>query len=789
MGEPVEPILTAIERRSWTRLACLVLATLPSGRVLHVGAEDPALVEELVARGIDAVGFQRMPAAGPAGRAPDRFVHGDLHDAAFAARSFATVLWSLAAEDDLEAAVRRLLPALSRLCDRHAVLLLHRRHERPVTREMEGRIRGLMFDAGFRLHPAQFQFRAYDEQLADAHLLALAFERMPQDRAVLERRSCDFLLDADVAADDVSVRYAIAAQTIRRQDVVMTLGGGAGAGAAMLYDNSLCARLLAADERPEAVAYARRLYGVHRPRLEFHEGGAELMAAASDHSIDVIVAIDTEWVAGREDVFYEQAVRLLVPGGRLVVAFSGCSPERTPGSGALERLRRVLHIERVFAQVVAAPGLSGPETRSLILLDSMDQAWPGDAACAVVVAVREPLRHDAPRPERIAHPRTQSPSLDIALMSAGYANPWIPYGLLGTSIASRHLLIELAIRTLDDHPDYSADRGAALCVLAYRRLEGQQTPALRDLPLETWLDAFVSTPPHTPLEIRWCISNSYVLARLHLQAGRLADAERLFARCAACEELAHGALFTSDLAYITLTATKTVDAAFWAGWLAAGRQDRQEAHRLWTLGVRAARRAVIDGWDKFTGPRATSTPYALKEASEILAAAARCEQGLAWLDLDDDRVGDLPTMALDASGPDSDYRPPVLHVSPGARRQRTAPAVPIPPPPRRDVHLARLLIRSAQGRPLYLWGAGALGRRFAELAGPCFARVTGFIDRDAQKQDTSFVGKPVYAPAVAEHPEAERPFVVITSAFADEIEPVLQRWGYNFPDDAFVFPC
>jgi hypothetical protein len=101
-----------------------------------------------------------------------------------------------------------------------------------------------------------------------------------------------------------------------------------------------------------------------------------------------------------------------------------------------------------------------------------------------------------------------------------------------------------------------------------------------------------------------------------------------------------------------------------------------------------------------------------------------------------------------------------------------------------------LLIGRAGARRTYVWGAGALGLEFARRAGPRFTHVAAFLDRDPVKQTASVAGKPVLRPEILPitADTSIRPYVIVTSRFADEIVPVLADWGYSIPDDAFVFP-
>jgi hypothetical protein len=177
-------------------------------------------------------------------------------------------------------------------------------------------------------------------------------------------------------------------------------------------------------------------------------------------------------------------------------------------------------------------------------------------------------------------------------------------------------------------------------------------------------------------------------------------------------------------------------------------------------------------------------PYGLKEAGDILAAAARCEQGLAWLDLEDERLADLPAYTLTDGG---NYQAPASYVP---RETFMRPRQAAQPPSSRIAHADVIaMILTHVSRAIYLWGAGALGRQFAHLAGERLARVTAFVDSAADKQRATLFDKPIVAPAILSRAanERSRPFVIVTSSFAGEILSTLADMGYRRPDDVFVF--
>ena len=98
--------MTAASRSPLERLARRIFATLPSPHLLHLDAEDPTLVESLVALGVDARGH--VAASRPATcLAPERVTSGST--AAFGDRAFSIVVRVARADaDDQNFAAARL---------------------------------------------------------------------------------------------------------------------------------------------------------------------------------------------------------------------------------------------------------------------------------------------------------------------------------------------------------------------------------------------------------------------------------------------------------------------------------------------------------------------------------------------------------------------------------------------------------------------------------------------------------------------------------------------------------
>jgi len=93
----------------------------------------------------------------------------------------------------------------------------------------------------------------------------------------------------------------------------------------------------------------------------------------------------------------------------------------------------------------------------------------------------------------------------------------------------------------------------------------------------------------------------------------------------------------------------------------------------------------------------------------------------------------------------------------------------------------------AATRPVYCWGAGALGRRLMALLGPAADRVQVVIDGSAARPSTAF-GKPVEGPGVLWAEHARKPYVLVAAGDAAPLTAQLDAHGYRAGADYACVP-
>ncbi len=83
------------------------------------------------------------------------------------------------------------------------------------------------------------------------------------------------------------------------------------------------------------------------------------------------------------------------------------------------------------------------------------------------------------------------------------------------------------------------------------------------------------------------------------------------------------------------------------------------------------------------------------------------------------------------------------------------------------------------GRPIYLWGAGAGGRRLLELEPDLRAAAAGVIDSSVAKHGSDCGGLPIVPPSTLDQNFAGGAFVVVATSFGADVAKALRQRGFT----------
>jgi ubiquinone/menaquinone biosynthesis C-methylase UbiE len=607
--------------------------------------------------------------------------------------------------------------------------------------------------SGFRRHPSVGHLLAYEQLDSRGSRPWVLIEAVPQR----SESPLDELRQITADADAAIWRYARAAHFVRRHDRVLDLDCGVGAGTAIVGPAALAASIVGFVRDHAALHYAKAHYGSGRGAVEFRVAQPTDVSQCPDESIDVVVSCRplpaTFWTA---DVI-DEIRRVLTPGGRLIC----CVTEED--LAVRYQISGGLLLERVLGQSGAHSESESPRWREVHIGNAHERP---DVDWWFFVAMKDPLS---------------------GRYAGSFENCWLPASVtIGARVTRGTLLEQFCCDVIRQHP-HSPDAAGAHCVLGHQLLEAPRPDSYF---IRVWLsevDAHLrALVDDEPAAVRWRVSLLFLAGRLAMRHANNAQALRSFQAC----------MSEDATRFSSLLATKTIEAAYWAGLLCARNGDRDAARESWSRGVEVAKSCIAA---EAESPRDLSAPmdlFGFREFSHVFDVAGRCAAGLAALAEGprwEQRLSALLPQSSIAAGWSSAVKESQWALEDERSRAREAMfAIQW----QRDLQLLEVkastndaLLRQivhrchATERSVVVWGGGAAGRRVLNLVLDLGGTIDAFVDSNPAKHGTSVAGRPVIAPRMLASPEWLGSFVLISSMHAGEIESNLLQLGLLRHDD------
>lgn len=583
-----------------------VLAICGQGRLLDIGCGMGALVRALLDMGVDAHGVDvSSVVVGAANRlAPGRFVSGSAIKLPFADRSFETVISTDCLEHLAPDDVAVAFAEIRRICRRHVYLRIATGPDRDnhwhLTIEGRAWWERAAFAAGFRKHPGYYRVNAFEALEYDPYSVTIPLERIEDEAYAIEPQPAtdgnqsiqDMLRQTGRHSDADLVRFQLAASQVLAERSVVVLSSGSGHGCAVLFDSSDASRVIGVDTSAPAIRHARANYA--RKGIEFIEHDADSLRFLDEGSVGTIVAIDLPQERAMSDDFLNEAARVLLPGGRLVLSIPGRAGNVDPDAPPLtpQNLARGQRLPLGSSKVLAFDKL---------------------------VAVFAGGRPDQDNPVRRLVELSDGGAL------TAIPDTWLSVAILTESRDGRHAPV-VAESSDVDAAELCATVRATVRRGATDDVERKRLAGILGTYLERSGGAAGRTSTHAP-------SIAYLLGRLQQQAAEMDQARRSYL-------LAIEQPFDADNVQ---AGTDQIDAAFRCGLLALGGGDHPAANHAWNLGIACAQRWLGAKGDSLFWTVSRDGSPLTSPALLVADGARRCATGLRLQQIADEKPGIVAT--------------------------------------------------------------------------------------------------------------------------------------------------
>lgn len=426
------------------------------------------------------------------------------------------------------------------------------------------------------------------------HTACWVMQEAVEGHAVLALARCGARLDSPDAVRLASV-FSLASSLVRAGDDVLLHAPAATDAWRIVSEQSRCGWLGVTDQAA----------GGHDPdQPEYVK--VPSIADVDGRKVDFLLLADTplsQWSASlllQAGHVLRRSGRLLVETGRADIADWGSHCRQLESAG--------FTVDRAW--MLSGGSANSPMQRAeLNLAEPVESQWLCDGVL-MVMAVRiegtgYPRLPDSDVPNIVAFQRDYVDASVVRLIVA-----------MGYRIDAAAQRRAVALQVLEQAPSYSADQGAALCVLLYDNAAMEGVHGRRILRLSSRYTEQVAV---NPTALRWQVSIAFVLARRSQSEGRHEDALRWYMQV----------LAQDVLQFSPLLGTKTTSAALAVGWLAFARDDLPAARHAWVRCLEEARRLTRDcDWREVVGDPACPETFGLPEFAAVMDEAASAAAAL-----------------------------------------------------------------------------------------------------------------------------------------------------------------
>jgi ubiquinone/menaquinone biosynthesis C-methylase UbiE len=624
------------------------------GKTLDIGSGEGLLVEILLERKVDAYGIDvsEVFVSRCNQRLPGRFTCGSVLELPFDDESFQTVVSTDCMEHLAPKDVLQALKELWRISKRYVFLKIATTQDSDAHWHLtvEGRSwwETQCFAAGFRKHPAYYRINSFESLNHDSWQVIILLEKIPEMAllkyplaSLREERDLhmDMLRETGSRSDAHVGRYFFAAKFVRPGDAVLDAACGLGYGTHVVRSLTKARSFTSIDGSEYAVDYAQHNFGSEE--IAFCQGLLpDCLATIPSNSIDHVLCFETLEHVQDPIGLLAEFHRVLTPGGRINCSVPNDWSDETGNdpnpfhlhvynkSRFLGELKQFFDVEHLVAQTADRVKQAGPACvwlkRPRSLMYFTEEQNDIEAEWLLAVATKSPLNGDLVTYNEHLFSQDEIESAGHSLAFArDYSNPWLIRSLVSIGLRTENPVLRerWASAVWDDSNAGAADRGAALCVMAYaQHSAGADSPSVRRLfgAIEKYLSG---TEGNTnPSVLRWRVSLMFVGGLLALAGGQRETAARYFQDVVAAPVDQYSATLL----------TKPAEAAYLLGLLLADQGNGDDAYQVWWGAFKQI--SVAIGLRLCSGYELRPPPFEVREMASALSLCSRLVAAAANLD-------------------------------------------------------------------------------------------------------------------------------------------------------------
>lgn len=508
--------------------------------------------------------------------------------------------------------------------------------------ETKVEIERLLIEAGYRKDPLYLRLASYNVLDDSSQSYFLGFEKIEAGflskfplEVLKEERDLhmDMFREAGRRSDAHLARYHLAASLVREGDTVVDGACGLGYGSRILHRLGRRVTVTGYDLSDYAVEYAGQAY----PHCKFEVRDLSNFEWLEDNSVDFIASFETLEHLQDPESFLKDALRILRPGGRIIVSVP-CNWVDETGNDpnpyhfhvydfakAKEQMGRYFMVEQAFGQN-AGGGMKNHDSTCEIHSLNLDTEPSQEPEWILLVGFKPTA--DATTVPYVETTFVGDPlpsSLDFA---GAYANPWLIRGIVSNGrLVNNDLLSEEARQVLQMAAQESVDYGAALCVLLYREI-GKPDPN-KELLDRANAYQIVAENGNSHI-LRWKISIAYAVGALELNRGNVPAAKQWFEKVRNIDARP----------FCPLLGTKTVGACLQLAKIALDANQPSLALDEFRNGLRLTTELVGSDWPNTIGNPEHPAEFGMRELAEVVLMGQACVLGIQSLSAIPPRLGE-----------------------------------------------------------------------------------------------------------------------------------------------------